>query len=207
MKLPDASLRDLVHQCIQSGNQEAWEEFINRLQPVFARIAWRIAQERFSPQPSDIDDLLQDVFAKIARNGQELLRLMPGDSDEAVRAYLKVSAANTMRDILRARYADKRGGAERMESLEAETVQRLALSAPGIDLDTQVLYAEIDAALDATPLERTIFWLYYRTGLTAREIAGLPTIALGPKGVESLLRRLIDGVRGMLGFDAGSRSP
>ena len=43
--------------------------------------------------------------------------------------------------------------------------------------------------------DRTIFWLYYLQGLTAEEIAGLPTVELSAKGVESALRRITAWLR------------
>jgi RNA polymerase sigma-70 factor (ECF subfamily) len=43
--------------------------------------------------------------------------------------------------------------------------------------------------------DRRIFWLYFRSGLTASAIASLPTIGLSTKGVESTLLRLTKQVR------------
>ena len=44
-----------------------------------------------------------------------------------------------------------------------------------------------------------IFWLYYRIGLSATEIAALPTLDLTTKGVESTILRLTRLVRQQLG--------
>jgi RNA polymerase sigma-70 factor (ECF subfamily) len=38
--------------------------------------------------------------------------------------------------------------------------------------------------------DHTVFWLYYRDGLTASEISRLPGLDLSLKGVESLLLRM-----------------
>jgi hypothetical protein len=35
-----------------------------------------------------------------------------------------------------------------------------------------------------------IFWLYFRQGMTSREIASLPGVGLGTKGVGSVIERL-----------------
>jgi len=43
--------------------------------------------------------------------------------------------------------------------------------------------------------DRTIFWLYFRQGMSTKEIASLPTIGLGPKGVGSVIERLKHGIR------------
>src|SRR6266481_547425 len=38
--------------------------------------------------------------------------------------------------------------------------------------------------------DRTIFWLYFRQGMSTKEIASLPTIGLSAKGVGSVIERL-----------------
>src|SRR3954454_5988569 len=69
------------------------------------------------------------------------------------------------------------------------------------DPERALLVDRVDTCLrDMAPAEtrdrdRKIFWLYYREGLTAKEIAGLPQISLTLKGVESTLYRLIQLVR------------
>jgi hypothetical protein len=40
-----------------------------------------------------------------------------------------------------------------------------------------------------------IFWLYFRRGMSIKEIASLPTIGLGAKGVGSVIDRLKHCVR------------
>ncbi len=43
--------------------------------------------------------------------------------------------------------------------------------------------------------DRTIFWLYFRQGMSTKEIASLPTIGLGAKGVGSVIERLKHCIR------------
>jgi RNA polymerase sigma-70 factor (ECF subfamily) len=43
--------------------------------------------------------------------------------------------------------------------------------------------------------DRMIFWLYFRQGMSTKEIASLPTIRLGTKGVGSVIERLKHGIR------------
>ena len=40
-----------------------------------------------------------------------------------------------------------------------------------------------------------IFWLYFRQGMSTKEIASLPTVGLGAKGVGSVIERLKHGIR------------
>jgi RNA polymerase sigma-70 factor (ECF subfamily) len=64
------------------------------------------------------------------------------------------------------------------------------------ELEREILLREIDGILKTLSHEpnferdHAIFWLYYSQGLTAKEIAALPDIKLGVKGVESVLLRL-----------------
>jgi RNA polymerase sigma-70 factor (ECF subfamily) len=46
--------------------------------------------------------------------------------------------------------------------------------------------------------KRMIFWLRHRQGLTASEIAAIPSIGLTTEGVESVLMRLAVMIRGHL---------
>jgi hypothetical protein len=48
-----------------------------------------------------------------------------------------------------------------------------------------------------------IFWLYFRQGMSTKEIASLPTIRLGTKGVGSVIERLKHSIREQI---LGSRS-
>ena len=48
-----------------------------------------------------------------------------------------------------------------------------------------------------------IFWLYFRQGMSTKEIASLPTIRLGAKGVGSVIERLKHCIREQI---LGSRS-
>jgi RNA polymerase sigma-70 factor (ECF subfamily) len=43
--------------------------------------------------------------------------------------------------------------------------------------------------------DRTIFWLYFRQGMSTREIASLPGIGLGTKGVGSVIERMKHSIR------------
>ena len=55
--------------------------------------------------------------------------------------------------------------------------------------------------------DRMIFWLYFRQGMSTKEIASLPTIGLGTKGVGSVIERLKHGLREQIvGADSDPKS-
>jgi RNA polymerase sigma-70 factor (ECF subfamily) len=198
MELRTASLRELVRHCVETGREDAWDELIRRVQPTFASIACHMALRGSPIQAQEIDDIVQEMLLKIAHSRSESLRRLPQESDEDAMAYLKCSAANTARDYFRMKHAGKRG-VEKTANLDDEATERLAAEMAGIDVDKRVLLSQIDCVLQMKSQERTIFWLYYRTGLTAKEIAALPTVHLGVKGVESLLHRMTAEVREAVG--------
>jgi RNA polymerase sigma-70 factor (ECF subfamily) len=61
---------------------------------------------------------------------------------------------------------------------------------------------KLRAAPDAIPeRDRALFWLYYRQGYTAEEIARLSATGLTAKGVESALRRVTVWLRAEVGCE------
>ena len=173
---------------------------MRRLQPIFARVAYRVVRSTGVAHPQDVDDVVQECFVKLEG---ALARADGGASrfacPEAALAYLKVLAANAARDSVRKRSAEKRGTAK--TSALDDRLDEIA-GPDGPNLDRHILIRQIDGLLGSAK-ERTIFWLYYRQGFTAKEIAELPGIQLGAKGVESLLRRLALEIRKQLEGNSG----
>lgn len=70
------------------------------------------------------------------------------------------------------------------------------MSANGADPHRGILIAEIERKLEIQSLrDRNIFWLYFRQGLTTRDIAGMSHPTLSQKGVESVINRLSKDLR------------
>jgi hypothetical protein len=86
---------------------------------------------------------------------------------------------------------------------------RSSPSIPAIPTKFLPRWRDIDVYLKSRACEPTfvrdytIFWLYYREGMTAKAIAGVSSIGLTVKGVESTLLRLTRLVRTR--FDQRSR--
>ena len=165
-------------------------------------MAYRVACEWGISNASETDDILQESFLKIGARQGELLRRLPLDDETAALAYLKVTTANCARDYLRAKYAEKRG---QDVTVGADSkIEELVAGLDSISLDKQILLQQIDRALVAPPRDRSIFWMYYRRGFTAREIAAIPEFGLTQKGVESLLLRHSSAVRKTLSATGGA---
>jgi RNA polymerase sigma-70 factor (ECF subfamily) len=131
-----------------------------------------------------------------------VLREFQSDHPDAIFGFLKVVASNAANDHFRRLRAGKRGGAQNPEPLEGnEAAGAPEVASPLPPAERAILLGEVDACVRAVaPQEtcerdRTIFWLYYRHGLTAKEIFELPFVGLTLKGVESTLHRLTRLVR------------
>lgn len=58
-----------------------------------------------------------------------------------------------------------------------------------------MLISQIESFLPQDRREQVIFRLYYRQGLTAKEIASIPAFGLSVKGVESVILRITNQIR------------
>jgi RNA polymerase sigma-70 factor, ECF subfamily len=203
MDQEDYPITALIRKCLETPDAREWAELIRRLQPILARVAYRVACEWGVTNASETDDILQESFLKIGASAGELLRRLPLNDEASALAYLKVTTANCARDYLRAKYAEKRG--QDVTICADPKIEELVAGVSGGSLDRQVLLRQIDQALDAPPRDRHIFWMYYRRGFTAHEIAAIPEFGLTQKGVESLLFRHSAAVRKALSKGGGVR--
>jgi RNA polymerase sigma-70 factor (ECF subfamily) len=213
---PDYTSRtaaQLIEACT-GGDAGAWQEFLRRYHNLVALTASRAARRWGQTSPQTIDDLIQETYLKLCADRGRVLRQLRLDHDEAIFGYLKIITINVVNDYFKALYAGKRGGNNISVPLEGSENEG-GLEPPGelTGPERALFVDQVDACLrDNSPAEtrerdRKIFWLYYKQGLTAREIADIPSVGLTLKGVESTLHRLIQLVRsrmaGALKTDSG----
>jgi RNA polymerase sigma-70 factor (ECF subfamily) len=198
MPREESTLANAVSKCLQKTDSQAWAELVRLLHPVFARVAFRVVAEwGLARNATEIEDIVQEAFLKLVARGGEVLARVPLTNEQSALAYFKVIAANCAHDYLKARHAEKRG-LDRTASVDAAIGALTEVGGSGRQ-ERDVLIAQVDAALKADRWERSVFWLYYRQGFTAKEISALPGCDLGAKGVESLIFRLTAAVRRSLG--------
>lgn len=196
------SSEELVAACAGSRDAAAWEEFIRRFHPMIAGVVLRTARHWGDPSRTLLDDLVQDTFLKLCDDDSRLLRSFVSRHEGAIFGFLKVIAANIVRDHFKRDRADKRGAAQTDSISEIEWPEAAAVShATMSPMELHVLKQEIDEALTRLfpgknlQRNRDIFWLHYQQGLSASAIASLPSIGLDTKGVESIIRRMICMIR------------
>lgn len=193
---------ELVKTCAGSKNERAWMDFIARFQVVIAAAVLRTARKWCEPSPSLLDDLIQDTYLKLCENDHGLLRSFRPQHEDSIFGFLKVIAANVVHDYFKSAQAMKRG-ASRTGSLDPDYLEPKVATLDGFDLVSHRLQLEqvnkilrqVTAGKDQ---ERkcAIFWLRHQQGLTASEIAEIPSIGLTTEGVESVLMRLSVLIRG-----------
>jgi RNA polymerase sigma-70 factor (ECF subfamily) len=149
------------------------------------------------PSRSLVEDLVQATYLKLWEDGCRLLRDFAALHPEAILGYLKKIAANATHDYFKHRHSQSSGG----DQPHISTGEVDPVAANGVDgseerIAYKVLLNELDDYLKRSltgpdrERDRTIFWLYFRQGMSTKEIASLPTIGLGTKGVGSVIERL-----------------
>jgi RNA polymerase sigma-70 factor, ECF subfamily len=202
-KGPRSSVNDLARACSRSADAEEWEEFVRRCTPLASLVALRVSRLWLSaPSPAAVDDIVQEVFLKLCEKERRILADFEPREEDSFIGLLSTVAASVANDYFRRIHSAKRGGKVVINPLGEEDVQISAASAnPAAQMQRSALLAQLDEKLRSAPenvgeRDRAFFWLYYREGFTAEEIAGLPGAELTAKGVESALRRIALWLRG-----------
>jgi RNA polymerase sigma-70 factor (ECF subfamily) len=208
----------LVLACADTGDELAWQEFIRRFHRLIAAVVLRTAHRWGEMSPQIVDELIQETYLKFCADKCRLLRSFHSTQDDAIYGYVKVVTANLVHDHFKASRAEKRGGSVVTAPIDVDPQARCVWNPEPstADVERKVLIQQVAACLDKVTSgpnaerDRRVFWLYYRTGLSASAIAALPATGLATKGVESTLLRLTRLVRQRLAgherADAASKS-
>ncbi len=193
----------LVRVCAGTNEAEVWAEFIRRFHAVIAAAVLRTARHWGEPSRSQLDDLIQDTYLKLCEDNSRLLRSFQPRHGDSIYGFLKVVAANVVHDHFKSALAAKRGATQTEGLNETAEIQAQMSGSDGFDAVSQRIQLEqIDKVLRQATAGKdqqrkcTIFWLRHRQGLTASEIAAIPSIGLTTEGVESVLMRLAITIRG-----------
>ena len=194
------SLKDVV--CLCAGpDEEAWAEFISRVGRPLRLVIARTASIWGDPSRATVDDLVQATYLKLWEGGRNLLREFAIERPDAILGYLKKTAANATHDYFKHGRSQSAGGAaEHISTYDIEPEARQGSEGSEQTIALDILLSEIDEHLRSqsgpdADRDRTIFWLYFRQGLSSKEIASLPGIGLGTKGVGSVIERLKHSIR------------
>src|SRR5215475_11597556 len=163
-------IRELLHECLGSDDQERWERFVRRTQPLIANVIINTLRRWREPSPSLVDDLIQETYLKLFANDRKYLRGIKNEYENAIFGYLKVAASHTTHDHFR-----QAGNRVAEVDLDDNVVPP---SSDGFSrIDFMRLKDEIETRLQGLSSSTTyardmaIFWLYYEQGYTAKEIS------------------------------------
>jgi RNA polymerase sigma-70 factor (ECF subfamily) len=202
MRYSSLSLKDVVCLCAGPRDDEAWEEFVSRVGKPISLTIMRTGSLWSEPSRSLVEDLVQVTYLKLWEDGCRLLRNFAIQHPEAILGYLKKTAANVTHDYFKHGYSQSSGGDKPHVStsdVDPEAGEEVNGSQERIAFG--VFLNEIDEHLKRgltgpdQERDRMIFWLYFRQGMSTTEIASLPTIGLGAKGVGSVIERLKHCIR------------
>jgi RNA polymerase sigma-70 factor (ECF subfamily) len=199
------SSTELVRACAGSKDEAAWAEFIRRFHLVIAAAVLRTARRWGEPSRSQLDDLIQDTYLKLCDDDSHLLLSFQPRHEDSIYGFLKVVAANVVHDHFKSALAAKRGASQTEAITEPIQIDSKMTGTDSFDtVSRRIQLEQVDKVLRQVTAgkdeerKRTIFWLRHRQGLTASEIAAIPSIRLTTEGVESVLLRLAIMVRGHL---------
>ena len=184
---------------MKTGDEAAWRAFVARFQPLIAGSISNVVRRYGNANPALVDDLIQETYLRLCKDNCRVLRSFEARHEEAIFGYLKVIATSVALDHFRGQTTKKR----RDEVEDDGTHPEASTSSAAIE--QSALLQELDQRLATTESERdrTIFWLYYRQGYTAKDIASMPNLGLTQKGVESCIYRLTQSLRSALGPTLG----
>jgi len=204
------SLKDIVFLCAGPNDDEAWEEFVSRVRKPISFMIMRTASLWGKPSRSVVEDLTQITFLKLWEGGRSLLRDFAIQRPEAILGYLKKTAANATHDYFKHGHSQSAGGdIPHVSTADADPEAGKEVDGSQERIAFELLLSEIDKHLKRCvngpdqERDRMIFWLYFRQGMSITEIASLPTIGLGAKGVGSVIERLKHAIRDQI---LGTRS-
>jgi RNA polymerase sigma factor (sigma-70 family) len=194
MSYSSLSAEELVRACAESGNAEAWAEFVRRFGPVINAAIWRIAFRYGDHNSAIIAELAQDTYAKFLANDCRVLRDFKSRHKDSFYGMAGKVAANLARD----HYRKPPSPIVDCDFSEIEPFMSDSHAAGSNHFEFRRLCQQLDQVLCAycSARDREIFWLYYgEMGFTAAEIAKISRFDLDESGVESVIHRLKSLVR------------
>jgi RNA polymerase sigma-70 factor (ECF subfamily) len=175
------SIEQLFAACARGGTDREWEQLTRSSHMLVTGVLWNVASRYTKPSQALIEDLVQDTWLTICLRGPTILAELNRASEKKASAYglLKVISANVARDHFKSQRRQRRSAEGRpdapLDEILAVNTPRSPMGASEAERD--ILVREIDEILQSLNRasgrehDRRIFWLYYRHGFTAQEIA------------------------------------
>lgn len=151
----------------------AWEEFVRRAKPAVRRGAATALRRFRSGDPEALDNVEQQVYVELLREGGRALRGFQGKSD--LEGWVAIVAMRTAFRVL---------GKERPTGPLPDALPETSLPAPGETAERREFLDKLDGALRRLePRERSILQLSYYEKASYQDIAdrlGIPLNSVSP---------------------------
>lgn len=195
-------MQEIVCLCTGSEDGDVWEEFVSRVGRSISLTVLRTASMWGEPSPSLVEDLTQVTYLKLWEDGCRLLRAFAIQHPEAILGYIKKIAANATHDHFKHRRSQSAGGDRpHLSTTDVDPEAGDHVQGNQNKIAFEILVQEIDSYLKRSltgpdqDRDRMIFWLYFRQGMSTKEIAALSAIGLTVKGVGSVIERVKHCIR------------
>ena len=199
------SLQEVVGLCAGSPDDEAWNEFVSRVGRSISLSILRTASLWGEPSTSLVEDLTQATYLKLWEGGCRLLRDFAIQHPDAILGYIKRIAVNATHDHFKHERSQSSGGDKPHVSTSDVDPEAGGEARGSVEkIAFEIFLKEIDDHLKQSltgpdeERDRMIFWLYFRQGMSTKEIASLPGIGLSAKGIGSVIERLKHCIRGQI---------
>jgi RNA polymerase sigma-70 factor, ECF subfamily len=196
------SLQGVICVCAGPRDDEAWEELVSRIGRPISLTVMRTASLWGKPSQSVVEDLTQMTYLKLWEGGCRLLRDFAVQHPEAILGYVKKTAANLTHDYFKHGNSQSSGGARpHVSTSDVDLEAGNEVDGSQEKIAFGIFLNELDDRLKRSltgqdqERDRMVFWLYFRQGMSTKEIASLPAIGLSSKGVGSVIERLKHFIR------------
>ncbi len=99
MDLKKLPIRELLQLCLDSGGEDAWTEFLGKIQGPIAAVISRTLGKM--SQRSTVDDLIQNTWVKLFDNDKAALRRIKNEHENSIYAYVRSAAFHMAHDHIR----------------------------------------------------------------------------------------------------------
>jgi RNA polymerase sigma-70 factor (ECF subfamily) len=197
-KSNEARLREFL----ENRKSAPWGDIIRIFWRPIASAIVKTLRRYDDVDPDEVDELIQETYLRVCANDYRLLRETRADRPEQLFAFVQAIATTTTLDRYRNITTKRRGGDSTVIPIDSSVAEEGDSSNAERKLTRDLLLAQIDRQLqNYDRRDRQIFWLYYRQGFTAKDIAAIPAFGLSPKGVESAIHRLTSEIRRVFSGD------
>lgn len=197
--------------CLKHHSTALWREAIVVFRQVIIGTVIKVLRRYGEVDPAGAEDIIQEVYLRLCNQDYRVLRECRIAEPLSLFGLVQAVATTTVLDHYRTSVAKKRGGGRTLLQIDSPSAECPDPGAHG-SAERLILIREIDQHLNhivsrisnttERARDRQMFWLYYRQGLTSKEIAALPAMGLTQKGVESVIRRLTVELREVMGESA-----